>query len=423
MRAKEFIIVEYRDRLFQYVKSLLPTWPDYVLKDWLVPNKGNFSNLPTDAVKNGIMEKVQGAGLTADSKWQLIPDMKFTMDMFDPKTKQLLIGRAGGSSDLGMGIPKDKERHATQAVLAQQQGGVRKEPVLLIKMSNGYELLEGWHRTIQHFVKYPDGYVGPAYVVVAEGQPGVAEGLEHADKLSGLVDLPVFPSSTNPRGTAKVVNTGDRIMAVLNVRGVNIPYYISTGGGGKASVPTGKWYPIFGRHSSGWLNKGGEDSINKSYGSNVLALGSSRLNNMLGDLSSMESQIPFMKKSGDAIINRDLQPMSYSEVSANPDEFKKRVNSFLAKLGSPPFYKVNATETQGVAENMDHSKDSQAVPELKAALLAKKQKLQAATDDQVYDIIDSIMTRIAKSHGMSGQKLHDMWVKEYNQIPDTWIMK
>jgi hypothetical protein len=24
---------------------------------------------------------------------------------------------------------------------------------------------------------------------------------------------------------------------------------------------------------------------------------------------------------------------------------------------------------------------------------------------------------------MSGQKLHDMWVKEYDQIPDTWIMK
>jgi hypothetical protein len=166
MRAQEFI-VEYRNRLLQYVKSLLPTWPEYVLKDWLVPNKGNFSNLPTDSIKNGIMEKVQGAGLTANSKWQLIPDMKFTMDMFEPKTKQRLIGRAGGSSDLGMGIPKDKERHATQAALAQQQGGVRKEPVLLIKSANGYELLEGWHRTIQHFHKFPDGYTGPAYVVVS----------------------------------------------------------------------------------------------------------------------------------------------------------------------------------------------------------------------------------------------------------------
>jgi hypothetical protein len=173
MRAFEFI-TEYRDRLLQYVKSLLPTWPDYVLKDWLVPNKGDFSNLPTDALKNAVMEKVQGAGLTPNSKWQLVPNMKFTMDMFDPMTKQRLVGRAGGTSDLGMGIPKDKERHATQAALAQQQGGVRKEPVLLIKTAKGYELLEGWHRTIQHFAKYPQGYTGPAYVAVSQGQ-SVAE--------------------------------------------------------------------------------------------------------------------------------------------------------------------------------------------------------------------------------------------------------
>jgi hypothetical protein len=76
-----------------------------------------------------------------------------------------------------------------------------------------------------------------------------------------------------------------------------------------------------------------------------------------------------------------------------------------------------------IIENMDHAKDNQAVPELKAALLAKKTTLQNASEDQVYDIIDKMMTRIAKSHGMSGQKLHDRWVKEYDQIPDTWIMK
>ena len=194
MRATEFII-EYRNRLLQYVKSLLPTWPEYVLKDWLVPNKGNFSNLPTDAIKNGIMEKVQGAGLTANSKWQLIPDMKFTMDMFEPKTKQRLIGRAGGSSDLGMGIPKDKERHATQAALAQQQGGVRKEPVLLIKSANGYELLEGWHRTIQHFHKFPDGYTGPAYVAVAQSKQGVAEGNFDSFKFGKPITFTAYHSS------------------------------------------------------------------------------------------------------------------------------------------------------------------------------------------------------------------------------------
>jgi hypothetical protein len=114
-------------------------------------------------------------GLSPDTQWQLVPNMQFTLDMFDPKSKQKLIGRAGGSSDLGMGIPRDKERHATQAALAQQQGGVRKEPVLLLKTATGYELLEGWHRTIQHFHMYPDGYTGPAYVAVSQGQQGVVE--------------------------------------------------------------------------------------------------------------------------------------------------------------------------------------------------------------------------------------------------------
>jgi hypothetical protein len=75
-----------------------------------------------------------------------------------------------------------------------------------------------------------------------------------------------------------------------------------------------------------------------------------------------------------------------------------------------------------IIENMDHAKDNQAVPELKAALLAKKETLQHASEDQVYDIIDTLMTRIAKSHGISGQKLHDMWVDQYDEVPDTWIM-
>jgi hypothetical protein len=32
------------------------------------------------------------------------------------------------------------------------------------------------------------------------------------------------------------------------------------------------------------------------------------------------------------------------------------------------------------------------------------------------------MTRIAKTHSISGQKLHDMWVDKYHEVPDTWIM-
>lgn len=38
MRANEFL-TEARNRMFQYIKSVLPNWPDYVLKDWV--NEGN----------------------------------------------------------------------------------------------------------------------------------------------------------------------------------------------------------------------------------------------------------------------------------------------------------------------------------------------------------------------------------------------
>ena len=77
-----------------------------------------------------------------------------------------------------------------------------------------------------------------------------------------------------------------------------------------------------------------------------------------------------------------------------------------------------------IIENMDHSKDSKAVSELKAALLAQRKQIHAVKDDKdaVYKIIDGIMTSIAKAHSISGQKIHDMWVDKYKEIPDTWIM-
>jgi hypothetical protein len=170
-------ITELRDKMYQYIKSIVPTWPDYVVQDWLYKGRGKNKNYNVNSnVKGEILEMIADAGLSPNTNpWQLVPNLKFTMDMFEPKSKQKLIGRAGGTSDMGMGIPKDAERHATQAALIQR-GGVSKEPAILIKFGTGYELLEGWHRTIQHFAKYPDGYTGPAYVAVAQGQQGVAEG-------------------------------------------------------------------------------------------------------------------------------------------------------------------------------------------------------------------------------------------------------
>jgi hypothetical protein len=45
-----------------------------------------------------------------------------------------------------------------------QQKGVSEEPIIVAKLSNGYDLIEGWHRTIQHLKEFPQGYTAPAWV-------------------------------------------------------------------------------------------------------------------------------------------------------------------------------------------------------------------------------------------------------------------
>jgi hypothetical protein len=80
-------------------------------------------------------------------------------------------------------------------------------------------------------------------------------------------------------------------------------------------------------------------------------------------------------------------------------------------------------DRQQVDENMDHSKDTQAVAELAAALLARKRSLRRLKNntEKLYSEIDQLMTTVAKTHGISGQKLHDMWIAKYHEVPDTWI--
>jgi hypothetical protein len=60
---------------------------------------------------------------------------------------------------------------------------------------------------------------------------------------------------------------------------------------------------------------------------------------------------------------------------------------------------------------------------LKAAIVKKKSVINSASDKEAYDIINTIMTDIAKTHNISGQKLHDEWMKKYDITPDAWIKK
>lgn len=160
MRAMEFI-GESRQGIVDYLYRLLPKWPPYVIKDWLYQSFSRKDFTSRSDIGGTVDEMLGMFGVDADTQWRLV-QFEFKMGIWEPQTEEKLRERMGTSAVSW--VPNDEQRHQTQAKLAAQEGGIRREPVIIINTSQGYDLVEGWHRTIQHFKMYPDGYKGPAWV-------------------------------------------------------------------------------------------------------------------------------------------------------------------------------------------------------------------------------------------------------------------
>ena len=110
-------------------------------------------------------------------------------------------------------------------------------------------------------------------------------------------------------GQASVINYGGRMMTMRNVNGVMVPFYLSTGAGGKTDVPAGKWYPFFGIGSDGWINKTGGKEMSSYYGSNELKEAAEKLDQTVGDIRE-DTSIPKASTAGKHVdfINQGLTP-------------------------------------------------------------------------------------------------------------------
>ena len=157
MRSSEFSLTETRNSLLAYLKQQFPTWPDYIIRDLLYQQAKTYVNNQKEFAGWLGMTKKDFGQVT----WRL-EKLPITLDIFTPKTQQMIQSREGGSSN-PFQVPRDAERHAQQLKMIQQQG-VRTEPIIVAKLNNGYDLIEGWHRTIQHLKAFPEGYTGPAWI-------------------------------------------------------------------------------------------------------------------------------------------------------------------------------------------------------------------------------------------------------------------
>lgn len=145
------LLLERRDAWYRLLQNKLPHFPEYVLKDWIYRKVNDYKDY--ESFLNWVNDFLVGM------EWEYEKDFPITMDMFNETTQNELKERIGGS--VRSDVERDEERHQSQKELLQSRG-ISKEPIILFRTEDGkYQLGEGWHRTTQAFMKYPDGFIQP----------------------------------------------------------------------------------------------------------------------------------------------------------------------------------------------------------------------------------------------------------------------
>ena len=65
---------------------------------------------------------------------------------------------------------------------------------------------------------------------------------------------------------SSIITIGKRPVVIVDIYGVNVPFYMSSGAGSKETVTPGKWYPFFGVAKTGWFNKTNAADMTSYYG-------------------------------------------------------------------------------------------------------------------------------------------------------------
>ena len=110
-----------------------------------------------------------------------------------------------------------------------------------------------------------------------------------SDRLRSTEILPIaevfdfeFSGPDGERYESGILTIAQRPVVVVRFYDdINVPFYISSGRGGKKDVAAGKWYPFWGIGKDGWFNKTSGDDINNFYGIPELRETAERLNQIL----------------------------------------------------------------------------------------------------------------------------------------------
>lgn len=133
-------------------------------------------------------------------------------------------------------------------------------------------------------------------------------------------------------GKSQIVDYGGRKIVVADVNGTKVPFYLSTGLGGKTTVPAGKWYPFFGIGPDGWINKTSSEEIANYYGEEDLKRMGETLDNTIGDIRD-DNTIPKVGLNGahTSFINSGLEPAE-NQMPQTAERVGRNVKNVIDKI-------------------------------------------------------------------------------------------
>lgn len=149
---------ELRDKsIYKQMRPLFNDTPEYVFRELFYANNGFFKN-----TFKSMYNKGEDIDDIEDVFYEWI-DLRWTKGVitvnikdFTKKTQEEMKSRGMGSIHF-KDIPNDGKRTKTQQEIAKTVKLGKNEPVILIKTRTGYELVEGWHRTMSILSLGSDG--------------------------------------------------------------------------------------------------------------------------------------------------------------------------------------------------------------------------------------------------------------------------
>ena len=149
---------ERRDKdLYAIMRPVFDSTPEYVFKELYYAHGGffktEFQNLLDSGMDEDDIEIEFEEWIDLNWKKKIIT---VNISDFTEETQNAMIVRQMGNAELSH-VPGDVERTETQRKLIGKYGEGKNEPVILLKKKDGYELMEGWHRTMSVMCIGSDG--------------------------------------------------------------------------------------------------------------------------------------------------------------------------------------------------------------------------------------------------------------------------